>query len=303
MLEQFLMAIEARVAAKVARLQDTIAATAASVTTSLEAARAQRRVLMQVLQSTLDGDALPILAPFAKVAATTPMLDPPQTIDALVAPWRGVRRRVARSADIASGMTTLKAFAVSAAATGAVPGTDPDRDPRDEAEAPLSRHFGILLAKASTMSGNAYAGFVTDEWAEQRPSRTQSGGLAVNYDSPQAEAPQCLLLCVGPRRTAAATWTGEAAARMVAEAIAWMKIRAMSTDQKPWPASFLPNANQVPFKGTAARIPKRLFKGLPTDIGNLEGVFAAMASIGPDQGFGASKAELNERGGFYGIEE
>jgi hypothetical protein len=302
-LEQFLMAIEVRMAAKVARLQDVIAATSSDVTTSLEDARARRRALVQVLQSSLDGDALPILVPFGKAASTTPMVDPPQPIDTLVAPWRRVRSRVARSADLAKTITGLKAFPVSAAATGAIPSTDPNRDPRDETEAPLSRHFGILLAKSSTITGNAYAGFVTDEWAEQRPSRTQSGGLAVNYDSPQAEAPQCLLLCVGPHRTAAATWTDDTAARMVAEAIAWMKIRAMSTDDKPWPASFLPNANQVPFKGTTARIPKRTFRGLPTDIGNLEGVFAVMASIGSDQRWGAPKEELNERGGFYGIEE
>ncbi len=302
-LEQLMMAIEARMAAKLGRLQDVIAATSSDVTTSLEDARARRRALVQVLQSTLDGDALPILVPFAKTAPTTPMVDPAQPIDTLVAPWRRVRSRVARSADLAKGITGLKAFPVSAAATGAIPSTDPNRDPRDETEAPLSRHFGILLAKSSTITGNVYAGFVTDEWAEQRPSRTQSGGLALNYDSPQAEAPQCLLLCVGPRRTAAATWADDTAARMVAEAIAWMKIRAMSTDDKPWPASFLPNASQVPFKGTTARIPKRTFRGLPTDIGSIDGVFAVMANIGPDQRWGAPKGELNERGGFYGIEE
>jgi hypothetical protein len=302
-LEQFLMSIEARIAMKVGRLQDAIAATSSSAATTLEDARARRRALVHGLQSTLDGEALPVFVPFGKVAATTPMVDPAQAIETLVTPWLDARRRVARSVDLARAITGLKAFPVSAAATGAVASADPNRDPRDEAEAPLSRHFGILLAKSSTMAGEVFAGFVTDEWTEQRPSRTQSGGLAVNYDSPQAEAPQCLLLCVAPRRTAAAGWGDDTAARMVAEAIAWMKVRAMSTDEKPWPASFLPNANQVPFKGATARIPKRTFRGLATDIGNLQGIIAVMSSLGADQRWGAPKADLNERGRYYGIEE
>ena len=61
--------------------------------------------------------------------------------------------------------------------------------------------------------------------------------------------------------------------------------------------------NQVPFKGASARIPKRTFRGLPIDIGNLEGVFAALADLGPDESWGAPKAQLNERAGFYRFEE
>jgi hypothetical protein len=296
------MSIEARVAAKRARLQEVLAAQSGAIATRLEGARAARRAWVEVLQSTLDGEALPILVPFGKVAATTPLVDAAQTIDAVVAPWRSVRRMVARSADVAKAVPALKAFPVSAAATGATPGTDPNRDPRDETEAPLSRHFGILLTKAGTLSGNAFAGFTTDEWAEQRPSRTQSAGLAVNYDSPQAEAPQCLLLCVAPRPIAG-NWSDDMAARMVTETIAWMKIRAMSTNDKLWPAAFLPNANQVPFKNADARIPKRTFRGLPTDIGIIDGVISAMVSIGSDQSWGAPKDGLNERGGYYNLEE
>jgi hypothetical protein len=90
---------------------------------------------------------------------------------------------------------------------------------------------------------------------------------------------------------------------MVVETIAWMKIRAMSTDQKLWPAAFLPNANQVPSKGNAQRVPIRRFRGLTPDVRAIDGAFVAKATLEADQVWGASKADLNESVGFYGIKE
>jgi hypothetical protein len=244
---------------------------------------------------------LPILAPFSRIAATSPLVDAAQNVESAVAPWRAVRRAVARSANIAAALPGFSAFPVSADATAANTG-DENQDPREESDAPLSRHFGVFFSASPTLAGPGFAGFVTDEWTEQRPSRTHSAGLAVNYDSPQAEAPQCLLLCVPPHANAA-PWSDAAAARMVAETIAWMKIRAMNTDQKPWPAAVLPNANQVPSKQGTPRIPKRRFRGLDFDVDIVEGAFAVRTALDGDRTWGAAKTELNERIGFHRVKE
>ena len=63
-----------------------------------------------------------------------------------------------------------------------------------------------------------FVGTVTDEWAEVRPSRRQQTGVAINYDAPQSEPPQCLLLCEPPVEPST-DWTPESAAEMVGHAI------------------------------------------------------------------------------------
>ena len=220
----------------------------------LEDARARRRSLIEALQTALDGVALPILPPVPRVAETTPLLDNPQTPAAALGVWHQARPRAALAADMAGGLAGFRAHPVAARATE--DDVDPeDKDPRPEVEAPRAQHFGILLARDDAIAAPAYAELVCDEWAEQRPSRTQLAAMAVNYDSPQSEPPHCLLLCVSPS-SRFATWTENRAAEMVLEAIQWMKVRALSTDDKPWPASLLPRANQVALKRTR-RIPGR----------------------------------------------
>ena len=68
---------------------------------------------------------------------------------------------------------------------------------------------------------------MADEWAEQRPSRLQQTGLAIDYDSPQSEPPHALLLCE-PSGPLAPPWSEAAAAAIVAEAIGLMKVRALA---------------------------------------------------------------------------
>jgi hypothetical protein len=274
----------------------------------LEDARARRRSLIEAIQTALDGVALPILPPVPRVAETTPLLDNPQTPAAALGVWRQARPRAALAADMAGGLAGFRAHPVAARATE--DDVDPeDKDPRPEAEAPRAQHFGILLARDDAIAAPAYAGFVCDEWAEQRPSRTQLAAMAVNYDSPQSEPPHCLLLCVSPRFFP--TWTENRAAAMVLEAIQWMKVRALSTDDKPWPASLLPRANQVPFKLVRRtprprfrrRIPRWPFRLFDLAFTSFEGEFVVANAFPAGDALGGNKAEINETAGFHRIRE
>ena len=49
-------------------------------------------------------------------------------------------------------------------------------------------------------------GFVIDEWTEVIPSAVETTGIAVHYDQPSSEPPQCLLLAVTPEETGTWTW-------------------------------------------------------------------------------------------------
>ena len=187
-------------------------------------ARAARRAAGRGAAGALDGEALPILPPFARVAGDDAAARmPPQSVDALVAPWRRCGRAVAlarrRRRRTCAGVTAHSRSAPRRPET--TPIADRTRIAADETEAPRSRAFRHLPgARATTVAAPSYAGFVCDEWAEQRPSRTQLAAMAVNYDSPQSEPPQCLLLV---RAARSGRWTRGRTTRpreMVAEAIA-----------------------------------------------------------------------------------
>lgn len=293
--------LAARLAARSARLGSALAATAAGGFQRLEEARMARRTLVEALQAALDGDALPILPPIARRPETTPLLLPAASPSSVLGIWSAVRPRVARAVDIAGLLPGTRANPVTPDATADDSNTA-DQDHRPETEAPRSRHFGTFLATNAAMAGASFAGFVCDEWAEQRPSRTQLSAMAINYDSPQSEPPQCLLLCVPPKPDFG-PWTDLAAARMVFEAIQWMKVRALSTDDKPWPASFLPRANQVAFNGAARRIPQRRFRFVDLGFTGFENQVLVADSFPPGEMVGQDKGVVGEATGFHRVKE
>lgn len=49
-------------------------------------------------------------------------------------------------------------------------------------------------------------GFVVDEWTEQVPSENVTTGIAMHFDQPGNEAPQCILLAVTPEITGSWSW-------------------------------------------------------------------------------------------------
>jgi hypothetical protein len=53
------------------------------------------------------------------------------------------------------------------------------------------------LPEGHGMAG-AQAGLLIDEWSEVIPNRFETTGIAANYDQPNTEAPQCVLVAVSP---------------------------------------------------------------------------------------------------------
>jgi hypothetical protein len=279
-----------RVVAKGVRVS---AAAQAATATPADAAEARRIVasLKEALQSALDGEALPILPVILKRAETTAETDFSSggNVANALGEWAELRARVRNASTVAATLTNVRAFATTDAATTV---DDPEGDPRPETEAPRSRYFGTFLADRTFVAGAArYAGLVVDEWAEQRPSRSQTTGVAINYDSPQSEAPNCLLLCEPPNGDET-VWTELSAARMVAETISWMKIRALPAQRRLAPGGQLPQINQVPFKpgagGGTRRVPTRPLIRVGGPV--FEGAFVA-AALGQPAGLAATGAQ------------
>jgi hypothetical protein len=292
-------ALAARLMAKARRLGSAQASTAGGG--RLEDARAARRALIEALQAALDGDALAVFPPIARLPATTPLLDAPGDLSTLLGAWTAVRSRVALAAEISALLPGLHAHPVAAAAT-ADDQVQGDQDQRPEPEAPRARHFGTLLGTDAALAGSSLAGFVCDEWADQRPSRIQLAAMAVNHESPASQAPQCMILCMPPHPQQVG-WTDAAAAQMVFEAIQWMKVRALSTDDKPWPASLLPRANQVAFNGTTRRIPQRPFWFVDLGFTGFENQFLVADAFQPGDVLGQRKDTINESTGFRRVKE
>lgn len=263
--DQAMAALVSSLSAKAAALATTLAQVTPLPTAS--AARVRRDALVATLRSTLDGEALPVLPPLRRSNATTPMLRAgPGRVATVLADWTPVRAKVARIAKLFAALP-WRAHATSDAATGA---DSADADERtDEAIAPRARLLGTFVARRSPATTGTFTGFVADEWAEQRPSRMQQTGLAINYDSPQSEPPHAILLGE-PTGSTAEPWSEAAAAAIVAEAIGLMKVRALAAQDQPLAGPLFPFANRVPFKqvrGAAAepRIPVRRIIRPPID--------------------------------------
>jgi hypothetical protein len=274
-----------------AKAGDLNAAAQAAAAPPADAAAARRAVaaLTRALQGALDGEALPILPVIGKRAETTAEanFNSGSAIAGALAEWIPQRALVRNAAAVVATLANVRAFAVTDAATTT---GDPDGDTRPETEAPRPHFFGTFIADRTWVAGAAsYSGLVIDEWAEQRPSRSQTTGLAINYDSPQSEAPNCLLLCEPPTGDVTA-WDEQRAASMVAETIAWMKVRALPAQRRLTPGGSLPQINQVPFKPGARdgtrRIPTAPLVRFP---GALDGVFVA-AAAGQPAGLAATGA-------------
>jgi hypothetical protein len=275
--------------------------TGLNVASLAEARRALVR-LRTALQGAVDGEAMPVLPPFARVAATEPLLLPRIPSTSALSEWAAARRTVADTRVAAADIPAVQAHPVSADATR----DDDGDDPRKENFAPRSLHHGLFLGTmAAVRTSTTFVGFVCDEWAEQRPSEIQPAAMAFNYDSPQSEPPHCLLLGV-PSSDEVTSWLEEDAARLVLETVAWMKVRSLSTDDKLTPAALMPGGNRVAPKlernGLNHRIPRKVFR-FPSFAWHFnEGVFVQVedASEGP---VGFADAGGNEREGFFQIKE
>jgi hypothetical protein len=243
-----------RLGAKLARLTEAQAAIPVIGHTAA-AGRAAVDVLQAALRDALDGRALPVLPPLDQGEATTPTLGTAVALASRFGAWADVRKGMALARDVGDAYR-LKAFPVADAATDDETG-DPSADQRPEATAPRTHFFGTLLSSAAQPALlGAVAGVVIDEWSESRPSREQTTGVAFNYDAPQSEAPQCLLLCEPPSSDWR-SWTLGRAAELVAETIEWMKVRALTAEMAAPNGPWLAGGNQVAMKVGLRRPTKR----------------------------------------------
>jgi hypothetical protein len=96
------------------------------------------------------------------------------------------------------------------------------------------------------------AGLMLDQWDESIPAPAIDSGLAFQYNAPNTQAPQCLLLAVpGKYDRRPNKWTEDELAAIVADTIQLAKIRAIDTDAMPnlggiLPALFLPANKEKP---------------------------------------------------------
>ncbi len=275
--------------------------------TTLVDAISRRNAISDALKAALDGDAMPILpiCPRALEVVRPHVLGEAST-NAALGGWATVRTGVARATALADAIPGSAAHPVDPISTD--DDTDPnDAEPRPETQAPRTRHFGVFIGKRSTVTGSkAVTGIVCDEWAEQRPSETQMAAVAINYDSPQSEPPHCILLCVPPSPDWKA-WSEERAAELVVEAIHWMKIRALSSDDRLSPAAMMPNANQVTYKNPKTdkgkRIPDRTVRGTLFEWMVGTATFAEAEVTNARRPAGLAAAGVTERTGYRLVKE
>ncbi len=254
--EERIMAYESALKTKSKGLRQAISAARTADLGTAAALRGVLSALMEAMQGALDGDAMPIAPVYPRTAPTTPLLDKAVATTSALAEWARVRKAVRGAHDLLGSNAKWKVYPVLAKATDDT--EDDDTKVPSEAEEPVARHFGLFLSSASAPAAQkTYSGFVVDDWTEQRPSLTQDAAIAVNYDTPQSEAPNCLLLCVPPK-SGTYSWTEDRAAQMVRETIMFMQIRALATHDHLASPTLRPGMNRVAYAGTGAKQTARI---------------------------------------------
>ena len=89
------------------------------------------------------------------------------------------------------------------------------------------------------------AGVVLDHWIERIPYTNQTAGLSFNYDQPDAESPQTLLMAVASRNTGH-HWSYNMLLRTIRSTMHLVKSRAVEPDDlktHPWTCAVFPLIN------------------------------------------------------------
>jgi hypothetical protein len=102
-----------------------------------------------------------------------------------------------------------------------------------------------VVSMAYEFSGNfdtskVVSGILWDEWREKVPQPIQTAGVSINYNQPNNEAPQTMLLVVSP--TQSGKWAWETLTGAVVETVDMARKRLVDTEiiQKTWMNQFLP---------------------------------------------------------------
>jgi hypothetical protein len=99
----------------------------------------------------------------------------------------------------------------------------------------------VVESQDAVNNTDAFCGLLIDEWVETIPSKEETTGIAFNYNKPNAEPPQALLLAV-PSDPSSGEWGLPEIARSVLYALKLSAIRGIDQDaltQSAWRA-FLP---------------------------------------------------------------
>jgi len=97
----------------------------------------------------------------------------------------------------------------------------------------------VLHAVPSTLDGQL-CGVVVDEWTELIPSRTETTGIAFQYDPPDSVAPQAVLLAVPP--VTGQPWTVGSLNRVLVETLDLARLRTVDPEALGDIRHFLPAA-------------------------------------------------------------
>lgn len=247
--------MRARITALAAALKGRVAAPE-----SLSDARADLTAAIEALGAACGVAKLAICPIFPKTPQVTPLLKGAEDPDAALAPWPRYRAKLARLLDRVRD--SYAAYPVRPEATADDKEAE-TADLRDETLAPRSYHHGMFMAKSQDIGASTISGLVIDEWVETRPSTQQNAAIALNYDTPQAEAPNSLILCV-PDKVFARAWSPAVAAEFVLATLDLMQARALSTQTTMMEETVLPLSNLVAHVGNGdderARLPVGLYK-------------------------------------------
>jgi len=108
----------------------------------------------------------------------------------------------------------------------------------DGATLPPSKLSLVLHTVAPVAPAQVLTGLLVDEWVEVVPSTRETTGIAFQYDTPNAAAPQCVLLAVPP--VPGQDWTAETLRRVLVETLDLSKLRAVDTGALGAAAQHLP---------------------------------------------------------------
>ena len=174
------------------------------------------------------------------------------------------RDKAGRSGLMLSSQVRMASSSLSAPGPGTAPAhwvAPPFRAPTPPPDLPSPRGPLTVLvqhAPGPIVQTSAVAGFVMDEWVEVLPRRVKppegdgapdddaspstieaptTTALAVNANSPNARAPQALLLAVSPNRR---PWNKATLEATLLETLELAKLRAVTLETVVWVARLLP---------------------------------------------------------------
>jgi hypothetical protein len=125
----------------------------------------------------------------------------------------------------------------------------PPNDPERLANLPAEGRTAILLLNyAGTLDPTvSWVGVVIDDWIEVIPHQVEETGIALHYISPQAQAPQAVL--VATPSTGAGNWSFDDLLSTLEQTMDLMKVRAVNQDNldvgQALPMSVIPSNPSV----------------------------------------------------------